>query len=265
MNSLRILIWIDSRDSLAMRHLKPFLKRLCPAAVVLLCCAIGSAQMVRTRKRFEPVTKHIEQPTPATRSDGAIQPRDNALKYTTFYNNPCAIITRDELESILKRNDNDRALVSVGEAAWYDNMTKVGCGYGVKYEQRIFPDESFDNSVNVWIDFNNEHAKQGKLVIDTNKDPFKFRRYADSDFDLQIVNGVGDEALYARDKSRFKYEERRAGTAGASPYHYYDNGDSLYVRVKQSLFGFQIKRIVAGGADPNNLIQIARKALERVP
>jgi hypothetical protein len=243
------------------RHLSSFLKTLSPVAMLLLCFAIGSAQIVSTRKRTDSMTKH----EPATPADGPVLTRDNTLKYTAFYNDPCAIITRDELEAILKRNENDRALVSVGEPVWHDNMTKVGCAYGVKYEQRILPDESFDNSVNIWIDFNEEHVKQGKLLIDPNKDPFKFRRYSDSDFDLQIVNGVGDEALYARDKSRFKYEERRAGTAGGSPYVYYDNGDFLYVRRKQILLGFQVTRIVAGGGDPNTVIQIGRKALERVP
>lgn len=246
-----------------MKHLLALPKILILAAVVMLCCAIPSAQ-VRTRKRSEPVTKRVDQTTPASRTDGPVQARDNAFKYTAFYNNPCAIITRNELEAILKRNDNDRALVSVGDAAWYENMTRVGCGYGVKYEQRIFPDELADNSVSIWIDFNNEYAKQGKLVIDPNKDPFKFRRYSDSDFEMQIVNGVGDEALYFRDNSRFKYQERRAGTAGGTPYHHYDNGEFLYVRVKQFLFGFKINRIVAGGSDPNNVIQIARKAIERV-
>ena len=40
---------------------------------------------------------------------------------------------------------------------------------------------------------------------------------------------------------------------------------AIYFRKKQLLLGFRIKRIVAGGSDPNNVIQIARKALERVP
>ena len=232
--------------------------------VVLLCCAIGSAQVVTSRKRSEPVIKP-EQPAPVKRTDGAILERDNTLKYTAFYNNPCVMITRDELEAILKRNENDRALVSVTEPGWYDNGTRVGCGYPVKYEQRIFPDETYDNSLVIWLHFNNEYAKRGKLVIDPNKDPFELRRYSDSDFDVQIVDGVGDEALYFRDKSRFKYEQRQAGTAGGFAYQHDDNGDFLYVRKKQLLLGFRIKRIVAGGSDPNLVIQIARKALERVP
>ena len=232
--------------------------------VILVCCAIGSAQVVKSRKRSEPVVK-TEQPAPVKRTDGAILERDNRLKYTAFYNNPCIMLTRDELEAFLKRNENDRALVSTGEPAFYDNGTRVGCGYLVKYEQRIFPDDTYDNSLVIWLHFNNEHAKRGKLVIDPNKDPFELRRYSDSDFDLQIVDGVGDEALYFRDKSRFKYEERQSGTAGGFAYQHYDNGDFLYVRKKQLLLGFRIKRIVAGGSDPNNVIQIARKALERVP
>lgn len=247
-----------------MRHLKVCHDGLPAIAVVLMCCAIGSAQMVKTRKRSEPVIKS-EQPAPPKSTDGAIIERSNATKYTAFHNNPCTILTREELEAILKRNDNDRALVLVGKPTWYNDNTQVGCGYGVKYEQRIFPDEAFDNSLTVWIDFNNEHANQGQLVIDPAKDPFNLRRYSDSDFDLQVVNGVGDEALYFRDKSRFKYEERRAGTAGGSAYQHYDNGDFLYVRRKQMLLGFRISRIVAGGSDPNLVIQIARKSLERVP
>lgn len=35
--------------------------------------------------------------------------------------------------------------------------------------------------------------------------------------------------------------------------------------MKTSCCGFQVTKIVAGGSDPKNLIQIARKALERVP
>ena len=247
-----------------MRQLKIRHGGLRASAVVLMCWAIGSAQMVDTRKRSDPVVKR-EQPAPAKRTDGAIIERSNANTYTAFHNNPCTILTREKLEAILKRNDDDRALVSVGKPAWYDNNTRVGCGYGVKYEERIFPDEAFDNSLTIWIDFNNEHAKQGQLVIDPGKDPFKFRRYSDSDFDLQVVHGVGDEALYLRDKSRFKYEERRAGTAGGSAYQHYDNGDFFYVRRKQMLLGFQIGRIVAGGSDPNLVIQIARQSLEKVP
>jgi len=236
-------------------------------ALVLLGCCIANAQMVRPRKPSEPVIKR-EEPAPVKRTDGAILERDNTLKYTAFYNNPCSVmITREELEAIWKRNDNDRALVSVGEPGWYDNGTRVGCGYAVKYEQRIFPDDANDNSLVIWLHFDNEHAKQGQLIIDPAKDPFQLRRYSDSDFDIEVVNGVGDEAIYFRDKSRFKYEERRASTAGgsASAYQHYDNGDFLYVRKKQLLLGFRIKRIVAGGSDPNNVIRIARKALERVP
>jgi hypothetical protein len=192
---------------------------------------------------------------------------DDRTRYSIFHNNPCTILTRDELEAILKRGENDRALVSVSEAGWSENDTEVGCGYFVKYEERIFPDDPVDNSLSIRISFNNEHAKQGKLVIDPNKDPFQFRRYSDSDFDMRIVNGVGDEALYFFDKSRFKYENRRSGTAGgaAAAYQHYDNGDFLYVRKKQLLLGFRIRRIVAGGSDPTTVIQIARKAMERVP
>ncbi len=246
-----------------MRRLKHVRENLCLVGCVLLSTALASAQVVRPRKPSEPVTKPAEQTTPPARSQGGIQERVKGISYTAFYADPCAIVTREELEAILQRGDDDRALVRAGTPQWISN--KVDCYYAVQYERRIFPDYPSDNGVRLSIDFDDKYAEQGKLITDPVRDQRHFGAYPDLDMELEIINGLGDEALYARDKSRFKFEERYKSTAGASPYQYYDNMDALYVRQKEIVLRFQITKIVAGGSDSSNVIQIARKALARVP
>jgi hypothetical protein len=82
--------------------------------------------------------------------------------------------------------------------------------------------------------------------------------------DLEIVNGLGDEAVFLRDVSRFKHEEKHKSTAGAEPYQYYDNQDLLVVRKRTLVFTFKITSTVRGNTGNANHIQIARTALARV-
>ena len=82
---------------------------------------------------------------------------------------------------------------------------------------------------------------------------------------LDIVSGLGDEAVFLTDVSRRKHEEKYKSTAGAQPYQYYDNQDLLVVRKKTLVITFQMVRTVAGNTGNTNHIQIARTALPRVP
>jgi hypothetical protein len=81
---------------------------------------------------------------------------------------------------------------------------------------------------------------------------------------LDIVKDVGDEAVFLRDVSRFKQEEKYKSTAGAQPYQYYDNKDLLVVRRRTLVFTFKITSTVAGNTGNFNHIQIARTALARI-
>jgi hypothetical protein len=229
---------------------------------VLLLAALTNAQAVVTRKPGAPVTRSNEAQKRQSGSAAVRLPGDLKI-VTSFYHNPCQIITREEIEAILKRSDTDRALVSVSDPI--GRHPDVECFYSVRYENRIFPEEKRDNALSIVVDFDNEYAKQGKLIVDLQRDNGPFGRYSDRDMVLEIVNGLGDAALYARDKSKFTYEEKYKSTAGLPLPKNYLNQDFLYVRKKDVLLRFQIEKIVAGNTDGRNLIEIARKALERVP
>ena len=127
----------------------------------------------------------------------------------------------------------------------------------MRYETRIFPDQGNDNAVIITIDFDDKYAKQGKLIVDR---PVVYGY----PMALEIVNGLGDEAVYLWDVSRFKHEEKYKSTAGAQPYQYYDKQDFLVVRQKAIVLKFRITKTVAGNTGSDNLIQTARKALVRV-
>lgn len=263
-----------------MRHPKHVRKYLRLVGCILLSSAVAGAQAVRQRRPSEPVTRPAdrqvdrqeqrrqlppaaEQSAPPADSQGAVRERVDGITHTAFYADPCIIVTREDLEGILKRGDDDRALVRAGTPQRISD--RVDCYYAVQYERRIFPDEPSDNGVRISINFDDKYAKQGQLIIDPVREQRRFFGYPDMEIELEIINGLGDEALYARDKSRFKIEERYKSTAGASPYRIYDNMDALYVRRKEIVLRFQITKIVAGGADSRNVIEIARKALARVP
>src|SRR6185369_2000181 len=81
---------------------------------MLLFAAIASAQVVTTRRSGAPVTKQNEAPKQPEASSSAPVTRRKDLRITRrFDGNPCDMIKRDELETILKRSDNDRAFVAV--------------------------------------------------------------------------------------------------------------------------------------------------------
>jgi hypothetical protein len=237
-------------------------------SAALLFCSAASAQVEKPVPRPRADPKVFVEPKPAEKTPAVIgieerRRVDEGLKYSAFRAEPCAIVTRDELEAILKRSDNDRALVTMPtKPSWQFDRKKVNCSYSVNYQNRIFPDLGYDNAVVISIDFDNKYAKQGKLIVDPSQEP---GGYADRELTLEIVNGVGDEALYLRDKSRFKYEEKFKSTAGAYPFQYYDNQESFYIRRRDIVLRFQVTRIVAGGGNSDMVIQIARKALLRVP
>ena len=231
--------------------------------VALLFCSTAGAQttppMTRNDRRMSPDSK------PAEKSSEILKDRkrlDETIKHSLLEAKPCDILTRDELETILKRSDNDRALVTMPtKGDWEVQGRKVHCSYFVNYENRIFPDLANDNAVSIDIDFGDQNAKRGKLIVD----PYAEGGYGDRQLVTELVTGLGDEALYVRDKSRFKYEEKFKNTAGALPYQYYDNQESLYVRKNDLFLKFKIIKIVAGGGNSETVMQIARKALVRVP
>jgi hypothetical protein len=263
-------------------------KTFCVAGVVLLFCPPVGAQVERLRtdsKIFTQPKAAEKMPTavgaeverPLHRSDrriytqresaekspaaAAIQERrrfQDAVELRPLRVEPCDLVTRDELEAILKRSDTDRALVAMPKGpSWQYDRKKVTCSYGVNYENKIFPDQAFDNGVETTIDFDDKYAKQGKLIVDR---PVVYGY----PMALEIVNGLGDEAVLLRDVSRSKHEEKYKSTAGANPYQYYDKQDFLLVRQKAIVLKFQITRTVAGYTGSDNLIHIARKALVRV-
>jgi hypothetical protein len=219
------------------------------------------AQVERPLPRTDP--RIFTQPKPAEKNPPAVGIEErrrfqDAVEVRPLRVEPCDLVTRDELEAILKSSDTNRALVAMPKGpSWQYDRKKVDCSYGVRYETRIFPDQGNDNAVIITIDFDDKYAKQGKLIVDR---PVVYGY----PMALEIVNGLGDEAVYLLDVSRFKHEEKYKSTAGANPYQYYDKQDFLVVRRKAIVFKFRITKTVAGNTGSDNLIQIARKALVRV-
>jgi hypothetical protein len=237
-------------------------RRFCLVGFVLLFCSIASAQveppLTRDNRKVLTEVKPAEKGAEATSMEQRKRFKE-AVEYSALNADPCVIVTRDELEAIFKRSDNDRALVTMPtKPNWQFDRKKVDCSYSVNYENRIFPDQGYDNGVVISIDFDDKFARQGKLVADR---PVVYGY----PMELEIVNGLGNEAFYLRDVSRIKHEERDKSTAGAEQYQYWDNQDFLLVRQKGLVLKFQITRTVAGNTGNYNLIQIARKALVRVP
>jgi hypothetical protein len=228
---------------------------LAVGALLMLGPSAG-AQVARPAPRVDP--KIYTQPQPAQKPPVREIEDQNRYRDAMFAADPCSIITRSELEAILKRGDTDRALVTMPkQPSWQSDGKKVGCSYSVSYENRIFPEQVSDNSVVIAVDFEDRYAKQGKLIVDR---PVVYG----SQMELEIVNGLGDEAVFLRDVSRLKQDERYKSTAGAQPYQYYDNQDVLVVRKRTLVFTFKITSTVGGNTGSANQIQIARTALARV-
>ena len=220
-----------------------------------MLCPAASAQVERPVPRVDP--KIYTQPKPAQKPPAVGIEDHNRYRDAMFAADPCSIVTRAELEAILG-SDTDRALVTTPkQPSWQFDGKKVDCFYPVNYEKRNFPEQGSDNVVVIAVDFDDKYAKQGKLIVDR---PIVYG----SKMELEIVNGLGDEAVFLRDVSRFKQEEKYKSTAGAQPYQYYDNQDVLVVRRRTLVFTFRITSTVRGNTGNTNQIQIARAALARV-
>jgi hypothetical protein len=221
-----------------------------------MLCPVASAQVERPVPRVDP--KIYTQPKPAQKPPAIGIEDHNRYRDAMFAADPCSMVTREELEAILKRSDTDRALVTMPrQPSWQPDGKKASCFYPVNYENRIFPEQGSDNAVVISVDFDDKYAKQGKLIADR---PVVYGYQ----MALEIVNGLGDEAVFLRDVSRFKQDEKYKSTAGAQPYQYYDNQDVLVVRRRTLVFTFKITSTVAGNTGNANHIQIARTALARV-
>jgi hypothetical protein len=227
---------------------------------VLLFSLPVSAQMMMERPRIDPKLYTQPKPTEKSPAVGVVERRrfDPSVMVKPLPVEPCDLVTRDELEAILKRSDTDRALVDMPRGSgWHSDRKKASCSYGVNYERKIFPDQAFDNAVHITIDFDDQYAKQGKLIVDR---PVIYGY----PMALEIVNGLGDEAVFLVDVSRARTEEKNRSTAGASKFPYYDNKDFLLVRYKTLVLKFEISRTVAGNTGSGNHIQIARRVLVRM-
>jgi hypothetical protein len=172
------------------------------------------------------------------------------LRHALLLSAPCAVITRDDVEAVLKRGDNDRAIATPHDPSWNSDNSQASCRFEVQYEHRIFPDLSYDNSVTLTIDFENKYAQQGHLIV-----------YPPPNNELQIINGVGDEALYQHDKTP---RETNYGTASKPEFSDFENRDYLFVRKGDLVLTFHIGSIVAGNTTSDKVIEIARKTLPRV-
>jgi len=182
--------------------------------------------------------------------------REVNLKYPKLRAEPCSLLTRDEAEAIMSGSASNRAFVDPPRTEWdQPHQGQVRCVYRVRYEHPpVVNGEDYGNSVSVSIDFDNKYARQGHLVL-----------YPPKDYELIVVNGLGDEALYQHDKTprEFNY-----GTAVRPPLTDLDtltNHDELFVRKGELVLTFGIGSIVVGNGDSSHVIQIARKALARVP
>jgi len=121
-------------------------KRALAVGVLLMLGLSASAQVERPAPRVDP--KIYTQPKPVPKPPVRGIEDQNRYRDAMFAADPCSIITRAELEAILKRGDTDRALVTMPkQPSWQSDGKKVDCSYSVNYENRIFPEQVNDNSV----------------------------------------------------------------------------------------------------------------------
>ncbi|HEY6121303.1 MAG TPA: hypothetical protein VIV66_15200 [Pyrinomonadaceae bacterium] len=206
----------------------------------------------RTATRKVPTTNTV-QPSTTKRE---ILNREINLKYPKLRAKPCSILTRDEAEAIMSGSASNRAFVDPPRPVWdQPHAGQVRCVYGVRYEHPpVINGEDHGNSISISIDFENKYAKQGHLVL-----------YPPKDYELIIVQGLGDEALYQHDKTPREFDY---GTAVRPPLTDLDsltNHDELFVRKGELVMTFGIGSIVVGNGDSSHVIEIARKALARIP
>ena len=139
-------------------------KRFCVMGVGLLLSSAAGAQVERSYPRIDP--RIFTQPKPAEKGPAVgIEERrrfGDAMAISPLRVEPCDLVTRDELETILKSSDTNRALVAMPNGpSWQYDRKKVDCSYGVRYETRIFPDQGNDNAVIITIDFDDKYANRG--------------------------------------------------------------------------------------------------------
>jgi hypothetical protein len=250
-------------------HKLLFVINLC--ATLLAFCAI-SAQAQVLRRKDAP----IQAPSSSTVSPGGSTPeqRQPDLAVTgpgsrpasyklRLLADPCALITADEVEEIMKVPHN-RALLTTDKPYWVKDkyggvdFSSVSCRYNLKFvnplypedKEPIFPENAYLDSASFVITFNDQYAQQNRLIIDPKEKQV-----------LEIVNGVGDEALFLVDMTEREKEYGIAGrqTSGVS----FENHDSLYVRKGDLLLSFSVWKRV--GDYRGKIIQVARKVLERMP
>jgi hypothetical protein len=143
----------------------PLAKTLAVAAVALTLGPIARAQTERPAPRVDP--KIYTQPKPAPQKPVIGIEEHNRYRMAVFAADPCSIVTRDELEVILKGGDTNRALVSMPtKPSWQTDRKKVDCYYSVNWERRVLPEEPNDNTLVISVDFEDKYAKQGKLIVD---------------------------------------------------------------------------------------------------
>ena len=198
-------------------------------------------------------SENITLPTQPSRD---VLNREINLRYPKLRSEPCSLITREEAEAIMSGSESSRAFVDPPRPQWdQPRAGQVLCSYLVRYERPpVVNGEDHGNAIYISIDFNNKHARQGHLVL-----------YPPKDFELIVVSGLGDEALYQHDK---KPRELDYGTAVRPPLTDLDsltNHDELFVRKGELVLTFSVASIVVGNGDSSRVTQIARKALTRLP
>jgi hypothetical protein len=182
--------------------------------------------------------------------------REINLKYPKLRSAPCSLLTREEAEAIMSGSESSRAFVDPPTPQWdQPHEGQVLCAYRVRYEHPpVVNGEDHGNAIYISIDFNNKYARQGHLVL-----------YPPKNYELIVVNGVGDEALYQHYKTP---REVDYGTVVRPPVTDLDsltNHDELFVRKGELVLTFSVASIVVGNGDSSHVIQIARKALARLP
>jgi hypothetical protein len=212
--------------------------------LLLSCAAVSAQAQVMMRKKDAPIQA---PPTSTVPPGGSVQEQRQpdlavtgpgsrpASHQLLLRADPCALITADEVEEIMKV-PNNRALVTaqkpmwLKEPDWAKDPSLLSCGYDLKFVNPLYPPDASDpyperahlDAVFFSIHFNDEYAKQGRLIIDPKEKEV-----------LEVVNGLGDEALFLVDMTERERENRMANY-GVEDRPLFDPSvqivDRLYVR-----------------------------------
>jgi len=245
-------------------------------SLLLLSCATLSVQAQVIRRKDAPIQA---PPAPTVPPGGGQEQRQPDLAVTgpgsrpashqlLLRADPCALITADEVEEIMKV-PNNRALVTADkprwlkEPDWAKDSSLLLCSYDLKFVNPLYPPDADDpyperahlDAVFFSIHFNDEYAKQGHLIIDPKEKEV-----------LEVVNGLGDEALFLVDMTERERENRMAHY-GAADRPLFDPSvqtvDRLYVRKGDLRLRFSVAQWRADNRE--KIIRVARKVLERMP